>query len=116
MRFLLSVLLTAVLSFIAGLFLPWWSIAIIAFGVALLLRPRPASGFLAGFLGILLLWGLLAFWIDQRNQGILSSKVARLFSLGESPLLIILVTAVVGGLVGGFAALTGSALYKAPRR
>ena len=51
MRLLLAVLLTALLSFIAGLFLPWWSIAPIAFLVALLLGLGVGRSFLAGFLG-----------------------------------------------------------------
>lgn len=114
MRFILAVLLTAALSFIAGLYLPWWSIAPVAFLVALLLRLRIGYGFLAGFLGIFLCWGLLAFWIDLKNESILSRKIAQIFPLEGSAALLILVTALVGGLVGGFAAMAGSSLL--PRR
>lgn len=110
MRLLLSILLTASLSFLAGLYLPWWSIALIAFGVALLIPPGPGLGFLSGFLGIFLLWGLLAFWIDIKNQGILSGKISQLLPLGGSSVLLILVTALLGGLVGGFAAMAGGSL------
>lgn len=118
MRFLLAVLLTAALGFLAGMFLPWWSIALVAFLVALLMRQRIGAGFLAGFLGIFLLWGGLALWVDIRNQGILSHKIAQLLPLGGSSVLLVLVTALVGGLVGAFAALAGSALLpaKAMRR
>lgn len=111
MRFLLATLLIAVLSFIAGLFLPWWSIALVAFLVALLIRQRIGAGFLAGFLGIFLMWSLLAFWIDIKNESILSHKIAQLFPLGGSSVLLILVTALVGALVGGFAAMAGSSLW-----
>ncbi len=110
MRLLLATLLIALLSFIAGLFLPWWSIAPVAFAVALLLQPGLGRGFMAGFLGIFLLWALVAFWIDVKNESVLSHKVAQLFPLGGSSLLLILVTALVGALVGGFAALAGSSL------
>lgn len=110
MKFVLTLLLTALLSFIAGLYLPWWSIAIIAFLAALLIQPRVGVGFLAGFLGIFLLWGALSFWIDTANESILSHKIAQLFPLGGSSLLLILVTAFVGGLVGGFAAMAGSSI------
>lgn len=110
MKFLLTLLLTALLSFIAGLFLPWWSIAVIAFLAALLIQPRVGVGFLAGFSGIFLLWGALSFWIDTANESILSRKIAQLFPLGGSSLLLILVTAFVGGLVGGFAAMAGSSI------
>ncbi len=116
MRLILSILLTAALAFLAGLVLPWWSIAVIAFGVALLIPQRIFFGFLGGFLGIFLLWALLAIWIDVRNQGILSQRMAHVFPLGGSAVLLILVTALVGALVGGFAALAGSSLRPLPRR
>ena len=110
MRLILSILLIAALSFLAGLVLPWWSIAIVAFAVALLIPQRLFTGFLSGFLGIFLLWALLAIWIDVRNQGILSQRMAHVFPLGGSSVLLILVTAFVGALVGGFAAMAGSSL------
>lgn len=116
MRSLLAILLTASLAFIAGLFLPWWSIALAAFLVALLIQQAIGAGFLSGFLGIFLLWGLLSFWIDLKNESILSHKVAQVFPLGGSSLLLILVTALVGALVGGFAAMAGSSLRPLPRR
>ena len=110
MKFLITTLLIIFLSFIAGLYLPWWSIAIVAFAAALLIQPRIGFGFLSGFLGIFLLWAALAFWIDNANESILSKKIAYLFPLGGSTLLLILITAFVGGLVGGFAAMAGSSI------
>ena len=111
MKFLLATILIALLSFIAGLFLPWWSIAIIAFLVALFLRTSIKSGFLAGFLGVFLLWAAVSFWIDIKNESVLSYKIAQLFSLGGSTALLILITSLIGGLVGGFAAMAGSSLH-----
>ncbi len=113
MRFLLSVVLIILLAFIAGIYLPWWSIAIIAFAVALLVPQSMGKSFLAGFIGIFLLWLLLAFWIDSKNESILSQKVAQLFSLGNSSFALIIVTAIIGALVGGFAAMSGSTLRPA---
>jgi hypothetical protein len=110
MRFLLATLLTALLSFLVGLYLPWWSIAIIAFGVALLVPQRVYLGFLSGFTGIFLLWSCLAFWIDSKNNSILSQKVSELMQLGGSSILLVLVTAFIGALVGGFAGMAGSSL------
>jgi hypothetical protein len=110
MKFILTTLLTMLLSFIAGLYLPWWSIAIVAFFAALLIQPRIGFGFLSGFLGVFLLWSALAFWIDTNNESILSHKIALLFPLGGSTLVLILITALIGGLVGGFAAMAGSSI------
>ena len=115
MKILLSVLLVAALAYLAGLWLPWWSIAIVAFLVGLLIPQSPGSGFLSGFLGIFIMWAIVAFWIDSKNQGILSKKIAELLPLGGSSVLLVLVTAFVGGLVAGFAGMSGSSL-RAPRR
>lgn len=111
MRFVLTTVLIFLLAFIAGLYLPWWSVAIAAFVAAVLVQPKIGAGFLAGFLGIFLLWAVLAFWIDTANQSLLSHKIALLFPLQGSTLLLILVTAFVGGLVGGFAAMAGSSIH-----
>lgn len=112
MRFILASLLTALLAFIAGIFLPWWVLAVVAFGVALLLPQSNFAAFCAGFVGIFLMWGLVATWIDVKNESLLTRQVAQLLPLGGSPILLILVTALVGGLLGGFAALSGNSLRR----
>ena len=113
MKFLLSVVLIALVSFIAGLYLPWWSIAIVPFLVAVWMRQSAAAGFIAGFTGIFVLWVIVAAWINYKNDSILSHKIALLFPLGGSSFLLIIVTAFVGGLVGGFAAMSGSLVWPA---
>jgi hypothetical protein len=109
MRLLLSILLIALLSFIAGMFLPWWSIALVAFLVGVLVPLRLWKSFLAGFLGIFLLWFVVALWLDLGNEQLLSQKIAELMHVPGS-FLLVLITALVGGLVGGFASLSGSSL------
>jgi len=113
MRFILATMLTAALGFVAGIYLPWWNIAIVSFLVALLIVQPPGRGFLAGFTGIFILWGLLSFWIDLQNDSILSHKIALVIPLGGSSVLLILITAFLGAIVGGFAALAGSSLAPA---
>jgi len=110
MKFLTATILTALLSFITGLYFPWWSITIDSFAVATLIHQRPIKAFLSGFLGLFLLWGGLAFWIDMENNHILSKRVAELMKLGPSSFAIILVTGVIGGLIAALAALSGSYL------
>jgi hypothetical protein len=111
MKFIVAAVLTALLAFIGSLWIDWWIIALIAFIVALLIRQAAWKSFLAGFLGIFLLWAILAMWIDSSNDGLLSSKIAMLLGIGPNSFLLILLTAFAGGLVGGFAAMTGSFLY-----
>ena len=116
MRFLLATLLTTSLSFIAGIFLPWWSIAIVAFLVALLIKQKIRLAYLAGFTGIYFLWGGLALVVDIKNKSILSHKIAQLFPLNGSTFYLIMLTAFIGALVAGFAAMSGSSLRPMERR
>src|SRR5215210_1569071 len=104
MKVLVAMILTALLSFIGGLYLPWWNIAIAACISILLIPISSGKAFLSGFLGVFVLWALLAWWIDIKNEGILSKRVAEIFPLGGSSFLLILVTAFIGALVGGFGA------------
>lgn len=115
MKFIVSIVLTALLSFTAGLFaniLPWYSFVFCAFVVAIVIHQKPLWAFLSGFAALFLLWGILASVIDEKNQHILSAKVANILPLSGSYILLILVTAFVGGLLAGFAALAGCYVRK----
>jgi hypothetical protein len=113
MRFLISVGLIVLLAFIFGLFMPWWSIALVSFIVALIVHQSPLASFFAGFIALFILWGGLAWWINVKNQGILSVKIAMILPLNGNTFLLILITAFVGALVAGFAALSGGFLHTA---
>lgn len=110
MKFFVSVILIALLAFLVQLFLPWWSLAIVAFFVGILIHQRAGMAFLSGFTALFLLWGGIALFINIQNQGLLAEKVALLLPLGGSPALLILVTALVGALVAGMASLSGNYL------
>ena len=110
MKLLVAILLTGLLALVLGVWLPWWSIAVASLLIGLLIPQRAAKAFLAGFLGIFLLWAIYAFIKDSRNDGLLSAKIAEVLPLGGSSFLLILVTAIIGGLVGGFGGMTGSFL------
>ena len=109
-----AILLTAFLAYVTGLYstLPWWSFAITSLLVAVAVHQKPGKSFLSGFLGLFLLWAVLAFMKDSANEHLLSAKVAQLLLKNSSSIAIILLTGIVGGLVSGFAALTGSYLRK----
>lgn len=129
MKFILKILLIFFLSWAAQLYLPFWSVAIVAFAVCFLLserilknrfsrrkNARPSKGFLAGFLAVFLLWGGKAALTDWKNASVLSGKMAQLFlsnlPLPESadigPLAMIVLTGLIGGLLGGLGAMSGN--------
>ena len=111
MKFLIATILTALLSFIAGIYVSlWWFFAIIALLVAVLVHQRAGKAFFAAFLGLFVLWFILAFWMDAGNDGVLASRIAALLPLGGSKWALMIFTAIIGGLIAGFAALSGSYL------
>src|ERR1700710_2463059 len=112
MKPIIAINLTALFAFALGLYFDWWSIAIAAFIVALLIPQKPWLAWLCGFLALFLLWGLVAFFKSHANENLLAIKIASVFPLGGNPYLLIIITALIGGLVASFAALAGSYLRK----
>ena len=112
MKFIISILLIALLSAAACLYLPWWSIALVALIVSALIPQRSGKAFLTGFIALFMLWGGLAWYISDNNNNLLAHKVSVIILTQDNPLLLIIATALIGALVAGFAALTGSYLRR----
>jgi len=110
-RLLISIIVIAILAGIAEYFFAWWALAVVAFVVVMASGLRGGRAFLAGFGGVALLWLVVSLVKDIRNEHILSSRMAELFSLPH-PVLFLLVAAIVGGLVGGLAAWSGAVVRK----
>jgi len=111
MRFLLQFIGIAILAFVLELLLPWWSIAIAAFVGGIAFNSR--ANFLAGFLGIGVLWLLYAVMMDATSAAPLAERISKVLFMNK-PLL--LLATLIGGLVGGFAAMAGSALRGTSKR
>ena len=110
-----SLVLILALAAAAQVFLPWWSLAVAAFAVALALAPTGRAAFWAGFAGAGLSWVLPAAWLAYQNGGLLARRVAQLLPLGGSAVALVAVAGVVAGLAGGLAALAGAWLRAAWR-
>lgn len=93
-------------TWLLSLFLPWWSLAIPCLVLGGWLGEKGGQSFLYGFLGIGLLWFIQTLVIHIFNEGILTTRIAELFSLPH-PLLVMGITVIIGGLAGGFSTLTG---------
>ena len=108
MKFTVALILTALLAFIFGLYFAWWSIAIASFLAAIMVYQPAGKAFLAGFLAVFLVWAGLAWWINSANNSILSSRIGELLGVGANPGLLIFITGLIGGLVAGLVAMTGT--------
>jgi hypothetical protein len=112
MKLLISIVLTALLSFAICIFLPWWSIAIAAFVVAAAIHQVSWKAFLSGFVALFVLWMGMAWYMSAANDHLLANKVSMIVLKQEGSFFLLLLTGLIGGLVGGFAALTGSLARK----
>jgi hypothetical protein len=112
MKFIISLVLIALLSFAACLYFPWWSIAIVSFLVAILIPQKPGAAFGSGFIAVFILWLGLTAWISGANEHVLAHKLSMLVLKMDNVMILILATALIGALVAGFAALTGSFVRK----
>ena len=107
MKFLYQTVATSVGCFAVQYYLPWWTIAIVALTLGYLFQNKGWLSFLAGFVGVGLLWFIVAYRIDVDSQSLLTGKINRIF-----PVNVFILMVIVGGLVGGFAALTGSLMNR----
>lgn len=101
-----------ILSFASGYFLPWWVVAIAAFIPALFIGKTPARSFFSGFAAVFIVWTILALFKTVPNDNILAKRMAGLFHL-PNWILLLIVTALIGGIVGGMSALSGVLLKRA---
>ena len=108
-----QVITLLILSLILGYLLPWWIIAPVAFGAAFLFEEKAGRSFLLSFLTIFIYWGVFAFYIDMQNDSILSNRMSNMIMGSDGSFLMILITALIGGLVAGLAGMSGSLLKKA---
>lgn len=110
MKPLLSIGAVAVLAYLLQSALPWWGCMIAAIVVHIIAPGRSdAVAWLTGFIGVAILWSISAAVIDAANNTLLSDRISRLFGLPHPALLIVL-SAIIGGLAGGFGALLGRSI------
>lgn len=109
MKTVVQIALTAIVAYVLQLFLPWWVIILAAILVAAVLKNTAWVSFIAGFVGIALLWGVLSYYSDHSNASIMSERVSAVFSLSSGTMLIF-VSTIIGGVCGGLGSLTGTFL------
>ena len=101
--FLVSILLVSY-------FVPIWYmyVPLLIIG-SFIYSSKSTPSFLLGFSSVFFAWFLLMSFMDIQNEGLLSSKIAALFKL-PSKWLLILITALVGALLGGLSTWLGKNL------
>ena len=110
MKKLLAFLLIIVLGFVLTSIGPWYLLVLAGLSGGLILGNQ-WSGLLIGFLGGFTLWAVHIGFMTSSSESDLPAKMAQLFTLPNDTILI-LVSALIGGFLTGFAAATGGSLAK----
>ena len=113
MKLMQQILIVALAGFLLAQLLPWWSVAL-AGGLGAILRSgHSGRGFLAGFIGIFLLWGGMAYAQVASTGSDLAVKFASLLPGNPGGMGLLVISAVIGGLVAGLGGLSGGLLSRA---
>ncbi|MEO7174251.1 MAG: hypothetical protein ABIV51_00485 [Saprospiraceae bacterium] len=105
--FWISVILIALLAGLVSPFGPWWIFSLLCIVGGFIAWPKGIKRFWLGFLAIFILWFLVALVLDIGNKSNLSSKIGQLFG-GLPSIALLLVSALIGGIVGGLSTMFGS--------
>ena len=103
-------LLIAVISLILQLFLPWWIIAPLAFGLAFWKAKSGKNAFGSAFFAIFVVWIVAGLIHTIPNENILANRVGTMLNFQYTSMnwiLVLLLTGIIGGLASGFSALAG---------
>ncbi|MDB5243186.1 MAG: hypothetical protein JWP57_3811 [Spirosoma sp.] len=104
---MIQILLIALGSVLAQLVLPWWSLALVAFAVCCWRSSAAGRAFWYGFAGVALVWLIYALLIHIRSDGIFTGRMSQLLFKADASAVLIIVTTILGGLVGGLAGVSG---------
>ena len=96
-----------VLAFIMGYFFEWWTVAIAAFIGGAIFGKSSGETFGKGMAAVTTLWLLMTWYYHFTTQGILSNKIAQILPVGGNVGGLIAATVLIGGLVGGWGAMSG---------
>ena len=106
MKFLLFTLLSALVVVFLNIVAPYWAVMIALTVLAGIIRPSGWGGFFGGGLGMGLIWLGQTVYISAVTSSTLPDKMGALMGLG-SGLNLMLLTAVLGFILGGFSGLLG---------
>ncbi|WP_420151306.1 hypothetical protein [Spirosoma sp.] len=109
---MIQIILIAILSLLSQILFPWWSLAIVAFIICYWRSNNSGQAFLYGFIGTAFTWIGYALLIHTRTDGIFTGRMGELLFKSNNIMIPLLITAVIGGLVGGMAGLSGFFVWR----
>ncbi|MFM1962528.1 MAG: hypothetical protein RLZZ172_1373 [Bacteroidota bacterium] len=106
-KHLAATIISGLLYFALGLFLPWWCSFIAGLLVGILMYQSYLASFLTTFIGVCLISCGYIFTVSVLNDHILAKRIALLVLKQDSPELLIAVSGLISAFTAGTAAITG---------
>ena len=108
-------LVVIIAAFLLQTILPWWIIGPICLIASFFVSSSKKQAFWSGFAGVFILWLVKILSLSLPNEHLLANKVGQVFMLYESNynwIILLIVSSVIGGMVGGLSCLTGNSFKK----
>jgi hypothetical protein len=106
-----NLILTVLLAWLfATLSMEWWSVMAAAALAGFIVPLKGFKVFLIPLLGIFIFWSIYAYVLGSANNFILSEQIGVLLNIGKRPLLVVLITGLLGGVAAGVAGILGKQL------
>jgi len=107
MRFILLLLVLAIATVLLNPFLQFWMMMIMIAIVSALSKVKPMAAFFAGGLGMGLVWLAMSMYLMMSTGSPLADRMGELMGIGNG-IMLAGITSILGFLLGGFSALSGS--------
>ena len=104
-------LIIFIITLASGFIFTWWAIAITAFVAAFYAGKTSSHAFWSGFFAIAAAWLILILFKTLPNDHILADRIAKMLQL-PGWIFVMIITLLIGAIVGGMAALSGLLLKR----
>lgn len=112
MKLILRIILIGAITYLLSPYISWWTGMVAAFLVCMAMPSTLLNAFVAGFLGVGMVWMGQAWVLDVANSSAFTEVIVELLQvpLIDEPFSLILATGLIGGLSGGFGGASGASL------
>ncbi|AWW29653.1 hypothetical protein DN752_05695 [Echinicola strongylocentroti] len=111
MKFILWLAVYIIVTLLCGPWLTYWMMMLVWAVLGAVIGGKGAKVFFAAALGVGLTWLGMSYWITVHTASALPGQMAEIMGMGSAELMM-LVTAFLGMVIGGFSALTGNRFRK----
>lgn len=111
MKLIIRIIAIAALTYFISPFGSWWIAMVASFLICFVSPSSGLNAFIAGFLGVGLVWIGHSWNLDVQNESAFSTQIAEIMQLPD-PLFLVIASGIVGGLAGGFSSLAGTYFRK----